>query len=1253
MRHQGMRRRLAATLAMAVAVGSTLSFNYINTYAQEELIKQNIVSVVTTGEAVVPEKKLTSISEIRESVSSGTKGEVVTFQGVVTRVSASNMYVQDGINGMYVYGSRKGDNVNPGDRVEIEATTDAYNSLVQVKSAKVTKLETVNEIAPIEVTVAEYLASPESYESVLIKFKDVVLGKINPSGNTRLTDETGSMDIYKIAADVKEGFETYDVIAFGARYGNTRQLTVVSPDDVKPTKGMGDISDVVVTRDETLILPTVEVVRDGEVVDCEINWNEEEVAAVNTDKVGTYTVTGELDGVKFTCIVIVTSEDGIKISDIQGASHTSAFVNKTVSDIKGVVTVKNGTSGFYIESLEEDRDDDDATSEGIYVSASSSNAKKVSVGDIVQVTGKVEEKQSDTAQLSVTQIYSSAVNLTGENVLEAGGSLPAPVIIGDEGRIPPNKIIDNDSFAEFDPEEDSIDFYESLEGMRVQINGAQVAGTTAYELTVVPDEGKHSVNGLSAQGGVVITEDNLHPEIITLANGAKSVRTDLNVGDQFTDAVVGVMSYTGSVYKVLVSETLPEVKRADYEMSPVTSLTETKDGLRIASFNVENLGGTESQSKFDEIGSVIAKNLLFPEIIGLEEVQDNTGATDDGVVDADVVYQRIIEAIKKQPGSENINYEYIEIAPANNLDGGAPGGNIRVGMIYRTDRVQLAEGQQGTVDEAVKVIKKEDGKAGLSLNPGRIDPNNEFFSDTRKSLAAEFIFNGESVIVIANHFSSKGGDEAVYGSNQPFVLKSEEKRIEQAKVVNNFVKEILAADKNAKVVVLGDMNDYQFSNPVKALAGQELYNMLYSLEETERFTYNYQGKLQVLDNILVTKYLESATEVEVMHINSVVPKTEQLSDHDPIMIRLNMNDVKVPSDNTSSDDEESSTSGSTTSGGSGSGSNSQSVAGVTMTTEKDKVSVTLSNQLSGVSDEKVQQVIFEAKQNGKYLEQVNITLDKSLIKALNDKEKELVIKLETANVIVPSTLLKDADSMNINIEAADVAVKAVQNTLPANRTALVGFNLNVKVNGKAVTDGVEMNFEIPSKQVTNTSKLVAYVLNDGKWTCLDGKVAGNAFIVSDAVSGQIILAESTQTFADIKRHWAQEEIEILAAKHLVIGTTEDKFSPKAQIKAGDFATLLERLTGKEISVAAEGKALTRAEMAVMLSETVVTKEAIDTANLAAFKDLKDVTDAQREALSYLVSKGILQGQSTTKMAPSQILTRAEMAMVVARYEATK
>jgi predicted extracellular nuclease len=45
------------------------------------------------------------------------------------------------------------------------------------------------------------------------------------------------------------------------------------------------------------------------------------------------------------------------------------------------------------------------------------------------------------------------------------------------------------------------------------------------------------------------------------------------------------------------------------------------------------------------------------------------------------------------------------------------------------------------------------------------------------------------------------------------VRSSEVQRHEQAAVVNDFVGKLLASDKKANVVVLGDINDFEFSGP--------------------------------------------------------------------------------------------------------------------------------------------------------------------------------------------------------------------------------------------------------------------------------------------------------------------------------------------------------------------------------------------------------------------------------------------------------
>lgn len=871
-----------------------------------------------------------------EDIRNGSHG-TVSFKGIVTRLeensSKNGLYVQDATGGMYVYEVVGGDKVVEGDEVLVQGTLTSYKDLLEVTGATVTKVDepTLEKIEPQEITIEQYHASPDQYESELLLFKDITIGDINYSGNTTIADGTGETVVHKMAEGVEEGYDKYDLIALGSRYSDTYQLSVVSPQDVIPTEGVEQVGDIVLKEGNELVLPeSVEVIQDGIRGQETIIWNQEDLLKIDINKVGSYELRYTVLGKAYSIQVTIVSAEGVKISDIQGKSHTSPLKGQQVAEVQGVITAIDGKYGFYMQDPNPDHDE--ATSDAIYVEAYNHGFK---VGTLVEVSGMVAEEigyttntSSDASvQLTVTQITASIVGQ-----VEADVELPAAVVIGENGRMPEvSDIIDNDNFAEFDPEEDFIDFYESLEGMLIEIQDAQVVGGNKYdEIPVVPDRGKHSSNGLSSQGGVVVSENTMHPEILALAKGMNTAQPTVMVGDVFSGSVQGILTYNDGNYKVAVSKALPEIEEHTYNPDVASTLKETENGLRIASFNVENLGGDGKQSKINSIAEVIVDKLHAPDIIGLQEVQDNSGTTDNGVVEADMVYQRIIAAINAI--NPELNYDYVEIAPENNQDGGAPGGNIRVGMIYRTDRVEMVEQEAGDTATAVEVVKNEDGSAGLSINPGRIEPQNSVFSSTRKSLAVEFIFKGERVIVINNHLSSKGGDTPLFGNVQPADLQSEVKRIEQAKVVNHFIQEILAVDSKAKIVTLGDMNDYYFSNPVKVLAGSELYNMHLSLPETERYTYSYQGKSQVLDNILVTKGLEAYTEIEILHSNSSRAKTQQLSDHDPMMIRINMDQIQdKPSqggDNDDSSDDDSTTvpeggtGGSNGAGGSNSGNHS-------------------------------------------------------------------------------------------------------------------------------------------------------------------------------------------------------------------------------------------------------------------------------------------------------------------------------------------
>jgi predicted extracellular nuclease len=90
--------------------------------------------------------------------------------------------------------------------------------------------------------------------------------------------------------------------------------------------------------------------------------------------------------------------------------------------------------------------------------------------------------------------------------------------------------------------------------------------------------------------------------------------------------------------------------------------------------------------------------------------------------------------------------------------------------------------------------------------------------------------------VSANHFISKGGDDPLYGKFQPPVFSSEVQRHKQSHEVADFVGKITAADPNANVVVLGDLNDFQFSDTVAILEAAGLHDLVKTLPVNEQYT---------------------------------------------------------------------------------------------------------------------------------------------------------------------------------------------------------------------------------------------------------------------------------------------------------------------------------------------------------------------------------------------------------------------------------
>jgi uncharacterized protein len=566
------------------------------------------------------------------------------------------------------------------------------------------------------------------------------------------------------------------------------------------------------------------------------------------------------------------------IHTIQGTGHLSPFKGQAVSALEGVVTATR-SKGFYMQDPLPDADP--ATSEGIFVFTSSTPS--VNVGDRVRVSGTVEEfrpgGEGGVNNLTITEISSPTVQ-----VITSGNALSVPVMIGGGGRVPPNKMIEDDAVGSvetsgsFDADTDGIDFYESLEGMRVQINNAVAVGPTSNfgEIPVVGDLGARATTR-TVRGGIVIAADDFNPERVFL-DDALTPLPEVNVGDKFT-RVEGVLDYSFGNFKLL--PTVP-VTTLTGGLIPETTAATATDQLSVASFNVENLDPQDAPDKFRRLAEQIVHNLKSPDILGLMEVQDNNGAVNDGVVDANVTFNRLISAI---PAAGGPGYQFRSIDPVDDQDGGEPGGNIRVGFLFNPARVTFVDRPGGSSTSTTTVVGGAQGPA-LSASPGRLDPLNPAFTRSRKPLVSEFLFDDHTLFIIANHFNSKGGDQPLFGHHQPPARPSETQRRQQAQVVSDFVQAILARDSNANVVVLGDLNDFEFSDTLGILKSAGLTDIVETLPPEERYTYVFEGNSQVLDHILISPNLvqNAAVEYDVVHVNAEF--AEQVSDHDPEVARI-------------------------------------------------------------------------------------------------------------------------------------------------------------------------------------------------------------------------------------------------------------------------------------------------------------------------------------------------------------------------------
>ncbi|RNF38256.1 endonuclease [Planococcus salinus] len=855
-------------------------------------------SILSEGEAPPEPTVVDSIAEART-----TDADLIQVDGIVTTGTGfwggNAFYVQDDTAGIYVYTSNA--DVNAGDEVRLTGSTSLYSDELQLQPNTVEVLSSDNELPELQtispaqvneetqgerielqnVTITglesvndygtfEFTATAENGEQVVIR-------NDNRNGLTfeRFTQQYQEGDLVHVTGIASKFYETYQV----------KTLGLDSFDLVNKPAVYTDIFPGIVSEGTEITLQsgwdnaTIHYTLDGSTPTADSTVYTAPIELTEDTVIQAIAISDETSEV-FSFDYTVLKASDLKIRDIQGQGHYSDYEDVLVNEITGVITHFYNGANFVIQDPEDDGDW--TTSEAIIVNRPNAG-NEFEVGDVVTVDGTVEEwfykGYSDMRDndLPLTRIRSTEV------VKDGTAELPEPLIIG-EDVFPPTKNIENDGLTSFDPEEDGIDFWEALELMRVGVADAQIVGPQDYgEVFVVSKNATN--NDFHKQDGILLAEDDYNPERITVTLNEDVVA---KAGDTFAEMPVGVLGFGFGNYQIWTDENnLPQI--VDGGTTPEeTWIENAEDKLTVAAYNVENFSADPSHTsdaKAQRIAESFVSDLNSPDIIVMVEVQDSDGPVESNNSDATASYERLIADIQAAGGPA---YEWTDIAPEYNQDGGQPGGNIRVGYLYNPERVTLSEGTKGTATQDTEWVDGE-----LSLNPGRIQPIP--MPNTRKPIAAQFEFQGEQVVVIGTHLNSKGGDQPLFGQNQPPFLGSEAERIELAHAINGFIAEGLEQDPDLNVVVAGDMNDFEFTPALEALKGDILTNKVEDVPVEDRFSYYYQGNSQVLDHLLVTNNLADRTELDMVHINAMFMEEHgRASDHDPLLAQISFEAAEEP-----------------------------------------------------------------------------------------------------------------------------------------------------------------------------------------------------------------------------------------------------------------------------------------------------------------------------------------------------------------------
>ncbi|WP_414446924.1 ExeM/NucH family extracellular endonuclease [Burkholderia sp. 22PA0099] len=571
------------------------------------------------------------------------------------------------------------------------------------------------------------------------------------------------------------------------------------------------------------------------------------------------------------------------IAEIQGNVAPSPLNLQTVS-IEAVVTADyggtDGFGGFFVQQADAQRVNQPGVSEGLFVYAPKLRA---TAGDLVHLTGKVEEKYGQT-QLTLSGAI--AVCASGQHVTPATLTLPvanASAFAAVEGMLVrvPQKLTVSEVYE--------LGRYGSV----LLSNGRLSVPTNA----VAPAEAKaraaaNALNRLILDDG----SNRQNPASVPYPAPGLSAANPIRVG-YTVENVEGVMEMRYSAWRLqpVPGAAVPAFDASANPRGPAPARHAQAD-VRVASFNVLNyFNGNGQGAGFDapdnrgaptyaefqrqEAKIVSAITALQPDVIGLMEIANN------GYGDLSAVRQL----------AARLGDQWRVVDPGGDKLGGDA---IKVALLYNSRSVEPI------------------GKAATLA----IDNKN------RQPLAQTFrrIGGTRPVTVVVNHLKSKGctdatGLDADQGDGQSCWNPT---RLRAAGLLADWLAGNPTGVEGAGVLLIGDMNSYAKEDPIALFEARGYTNLAARFIGENAYSYVYSGETGYLDHALASAaLLPRVKAVHEWHINAdepialeytyaykstaqrtsfYAPDAYRSSDHDPVVVDLALADSAVPVDDSSS-----------------------------------------------------------------------------------------------------------------------------------------------------------------------------------------------------------------------------------------------------------------------------------------------------------------------------------------------------------------